>query len=1444
MKRSQLSSVTVATLFALLFAWGASSLADAPRGRPATTASLGGAERYLAHLSTDKPLYREGETVYLRAHLLSAHENAPLPRTRVIPGHVRITGPRGDVVAQGAVRSDDSVMGFSWTVPAGQAGGDYEAHLTFPHEGLPPAARKFGVRAYRAPRFRSQIEFARKGYGPGDSVIATLTTERAEGGIPSGARVNVEATVDGATAFRDTTQVDASGRARTEFALPARIARGEGTLAFTVEDGGVVETETKTIPILLQTVDLTLYPEGGELIADLPATVYLEARTPAQKPADLKGEVRDSQGQVVATFETAHEGRGRFSFLPARRERYTLHVTEPSGIATTYPLPEVRVAGGVLSALEERTAATAPLQMTVAATRAGNHTVTVSKREVELGRINARLVAHAPMRLHVPLDDRAFGVLTATLWDEDGRPLAERLVFREPPRGLTVTVAVTPERPTPGQPVILRVRTADADGKPRAALVSLTVTDDSVLELIETREHAPRLPAMALLETEVRELFDAHVYLADSSAEAVQALDLLLGTQGWRRFAFVRPEELLTQEGDRARRVLALVEPPPPYVSTAPARVGRPGRPRGPRPDRNEAGLDFLPRPRSRPPARPADRGPRAAAVAPVFDAAAAAPPMGVAARAGSRAEAGGIVADQEPAMPASARVFELLEPQRQAAPARARRARPAVGRGPAPARGAVPQLRQQDPAPFAEFEREARPPAPTRQDLVLVREYAHTRPPRVAGDERRDFTETVYWRAGLWTDETTGEAEVRFAMNDSVTTFKAMVDAVDQGGALGMANLNVESVEPFYVEAKLPLEVTVGDRVEVPLAVINSTDAPVLGIALAVRVPEGITVAEPAALDLAAGARVRQLLALDIDRVVAGAEFSLDATAAAHADRVTRPLRIVPQGFPAEQTAAGVIGASGRVTHTFEIPDDVVASSMATTVQLYPSPLANLTSALERLIGTPHGCFEQTTATTYPMVMAQRYFLTHAGVPTELIARSRRLIGQGYDRLVGFECRSGGFEWFGADPGHEALTALGLLQFADMAKVHSVDPEMVARNRRWLLAQRDGQGGFKRGRRALHTWVADPDITNGYILWALLSSGESATSLEREIDAFVRAAKATEDAYVAALGANVLQLAGRAVEAHALLGKLVRSQRADGAFEDSKTSVVGSRGQALLVETTALTTLALLNDPSYVPQVEKAMRFLASSCEGGRFSSTQATVLALKAIVAYDEARARERFAGSVHLLIDDEAVSAALLVDPDGATALEFPNVGHALKAGPRTVTLVQEGGFEMPYSVALNYHQTRPVASPDSVLAMEVELPQTRLVEGGIVDVQVTVSNTTRETVPMAVAIVGLPGGLEPRHDQLRELVKEERVAAYEVLGREVVFYWRAFAPGEARTIPLSLVAAIPGRYTGPASRAYLYYGDEHKHWVPGLEVTIAARVQEGGLRDLFERVFGRP
>src|SRR5262249_13488511 len=153
-----------------------------------------------------------------------------------------------------------------------------------------------------------------------------------EGGVPAGAKVSVSARVDGEEIWRGATAVDGSGNAGASFKLPAAVVRGEGVIAMIIEDGGVVETASKTIPILLQTIDVAIYPEGGDLIGGLPNRVYIEGRTPAHKPADMAGVIVNAAGREVATFRTEHEGRGRFSFVPMKGEAYSLRVTEPAGI--------------------------------------------------------------------------------------------------------------------------------------------------------------------------------------------------------------------------------------------------------------------------------------------------------------------------------------------------------------------------------------------------------------------------------------------------------------------------------------------------------------------------------------------------------------------------------------------------------------------------------------------------------------------------------------------------------------------------------------------------------------------------------------------------------------------------------------------------------------------------------------------------------------------------------------------------------------------------------------------------------------------------------------------------------------------------------------------------------------------------------------------------------
>ena len=133
---------------------------------------------------------------------------------------------------------------------------------------------------------------------------------------------------------------------------------------------------------------------------------------------------------------------------------------------------------------------------------------------------------------------------------------------------------------------------------------------------------------------------------------------------------------------------------------------------------------------------------------------------------------------------------------------------------------------------------------------------------------------------AGILTDEKTGKAEVSFQLSDSVTSFKVAADAFTAQGALGEASSTVESLEPFSIEPKMPLEVSAGDQIQLPIGVINNHCADMTGVTIKPTAPAPLETAEVKPLSVRAGERGRQILPIYVGSGSADVEVTLAATA------------------------------------------------------------------------------------------------------------------------------------------------------------------------------------------------------------------------------------------------------------------------------------------------------------------------------------------------------------------------------------------------------------------------------------------------------------------------------------------------------------------------------------------------------------------------------------
>jgi hypothetical protein len=209
--------------------------------------------------------------------------------------------------------------------------------------------------------------------------------------------------------------------------------------------------------------------------------------------------------------------------------------------------------------------------------------------------------------------------------------------------------------------------------------------------------------------------------------------------------------------------------------------------------------------------------------------------------------------------------------------------------------------------------------------------------------------------------------------------------------------------------------------------------------------------------------------------------------------------------------------------------------------------------------------------------------------------------------------------------------------------------------------------------------------------------------------------------------------------------------------------------------------------------------------------------------MTAYSSASRATRGPGEVEVRINGKS-AARFAYEAGHRDAIVFEDLGSFFTTGANTIELVLEGEEPLPYSIAVEYRSTLPASSPAAVVDLETRLASPQVKMGENVRLTATVRNRTEQGQPMTLARIGLPGGLQAQPWQLKDLRDRGVVDFFETGPREVVIYFRDLSPEELRTIPLDLVAAVPGTYTGPASSAYLYYTAEHKDWAEPLRVTV--------------------
>src|SRR5262249_20987142 len=243
-----------------------------------------------------------------------------------------------------------------------------------------------------------------------------------------------------------------------------------------------------------------------------------------------------------------------------------------------------------------------------------------------------------------------------------------------------------------------------------------------------------------------------------------------------------------------------------------------------------------------------------------------------------------------------------------------------------------------------------------------------------------------------------------------------------------------------------------------------------------------------------------------------------------------------------------------------------------------------------------------------------------------------------------------------------------------------------------------------------------------------------------------------------------------------------------------------------------------------------------------GHWGSTQATVLALKALITGSAKPTGDR--RLIDIALDGQSVQT-IDIRADQAEVMKQVDLSTLLKSGSHKLTLRDRNDGGTAFQVAFRYHVPGdgPVPAREP-LTIDVKHDRDRLTVDQPLTVTATIVNRTDRAAPMVMVDLPIPAGFsldgDPKSGPPPQAEDAPRAAPalaapgaatpldrHEVTPRQLIIYLRALAPNQPLVISYRLKATIAADVTIPAARVYEYYDPAKAGRGKPSRVTVTAK-----------------
>ncbi|MDN5287292.1 MAG: TonB-dependent receptor [Mucilaginibacter sp.] len=322
------------------------------------------------------------------------------------------------------------------------------------------------------------------------------------------------------------------------YSNPNMAASGHITASIKLADKRVI---TKTIPIkaVSNKVDVQFFPESGSLVNGINSKVAFKALAADGLGTDVKGNIVDGQNNIVTAFNSTHLGMGVFNLKPESGKTYKAHVVYADGSEGDFDIPKAVDNAYVLdidNSIDDDLAVR--ILPGPALSRSGTPAgglVLVAQSGGEIYYAGKSSDDGKTFTAVIPKSKFPSGIVQFTLFSAAGEPLNERLVFIQNPDQLKLSVSADKQKYAPREKVTISLKAKNKDNQPVIGSFSTSVLDLTKVPVDETAEES--IFSNILLTSDLKGYIEKPgYYFANESTKTKADLDVLMLTQGYRRF--------------------------------------------------------------------------------------------------------------------------------------------------------------------------------------------------------------------------------------------------------------------------------------------------------------------------------------------------------------------------------------------------------------------------------------------------------------------------------------------------------------------------------------------------------------------------------------------------------------------------------------------------------------------------------------------------------------------------------------------------------------------------------------------------------------------------------------------------------------------------------------------------------------------------------------------